>query len=237
MLLPVNLSEVVESPGEQMIEFAVFEVNGLPMATEITGFSPSSARFSLDEEVEKKVEVQVETVGEPAAGYIVDSISVKPAVAEVRGPRIALEQLLRVKTEPLDLSELQHNRRITVPLAVPRSVRVADNATVDVDVVIEPRLTTKTISNVPVHVRRQEPWRAKTQRVAVTLEGPVAALREVGPDDVTVWVRLPDVPRRTTYLAGLVDTGGVRAIVHVNGGGGGRSGEAGPEAVEVELAQ
>jgi len=74
-------------------------------SAEFVKATPSQIRFSLEERLEREVDVVPEFSSRPQAGYIVEGYSVHPPALRVVGPADRVGMIETAGTDPIDLSE------------------------------------------------------------------------------------------------------------------------------------
>ncbi len=134
-----------------------------------------------------EVPVVPRTIGRPADGYRVSSISVDPPTVTLRGNPQALQKLPGyIETEPLDISGATQDIVERLPLRVPENVSILGSKTAVVTVRIVPLEGGKTVvrplkvQGMPEGVVVNVPIRS----VQIILAGPLPKLNNLGPDDV-----------------------------------------------------
>lgn len=108
----INRSELVasvdltESPtGDRVVLLSPESVFvPLPKGIKLVEIAPSRIGVNLESVEEKELEVKTETVGEPATGYEVYSMTALPAKIRVRGPVSVINLLDHVQTDPIDIA-------------------------------------------------------------------------------------------------------------------------------------
>jgi YbbR domain-containing protein len=76
----------------------------LPPGLRALGIEPNLVQFQLEKKTTRTVPIRPKITGEPAQGYEVEDVSVRPSSLEVSGPARSLENLTAVGTESIDLS-------------------------------------------------------------------------------------------------------------------------------------
>ena len=79
---------------------------GLPRGLEITRLAPAEITVALERVVTKKINLLPVIKGEPAAGYIIEDITLEPREVEVQGPESVLKPLEIIWTAPVDVTNL-----------------------------------------------------------------------------------------------------------------------------------
>jgi hypothetical protein len=211
--LSVDLAVAGSTVGEHSLDLSPPDVRGLPPTAAAVEIRPPTITFTLDEVDTRRVPVQLTLVGQPAEGWFVQQVEVEPTAIELRGPRVALAGLLGVETEPIDLSELKHDRKLTARLAPPRAVEVRGPPFVEVRIDVEARVDARTFIDVPVYVRGLSGWVVNPPTVRIQAEGPAAALRQIRDRDVVSQVYLPDDVAKGRYRVRFDAREGPRAEV------------------------
>lgn len=183
------------SEGEHTVELAGVVPEGLPPSLEQLGVTPSAVHFRLDEVATHHVQIHPVLVGEPADGFVVSSVELEPSVVPLRGPREAVSALREVSTRPIDVSGLSESGSREVLLDLPRSVEVAQGLPIQARLTVIAQTQQRRLEEVPVYVWQKEPGEremlvVEPSRVAVLLEGPTEALRDLRADEVVAMVRL-----------------------------------------------
>ena len=89
----------------------------LPSAVEVLAISPPGVPVRLERIVRRRLEVRPRVTGEPAGGLRVGQALTEPAAVLVSGPRLVLEKVRWLDTDPIDVDG------ITAPLDVLTTVR------------------------------------------------------------------------------------------------------------------
>src|SRR5690606_27082567 len=104
------------------------------------------------------VRVEPRTVGDPAAGWQVVSVDVRPQVVSIRGPRAVVTTVSEVATMPVDVSEFSQDAEQRVDLDLPRNVELVTDEPIRVTIDVEPRLVTREYAAVPVTLWNAGGW-------------------------------------------------------------------------------
>ncbi len=188
---PTLLADLSEATvGKTAVEFSSFKIKGLPSAVTPDSFSPSSIRFTLDEATTRKVEVQPVPVGDPSPGYEVVDMVLEPSVVELRGPRVTLDEVVRVSTKPIDISNLAGDSDLQVELDLPRATQLTEDVVIVARVDVESVWERRRFDSINVAMD-QGGWNAEPSQVTVILKGPASALRRLSPGDINVVAHLP----------------------------------------------
>jgi YbbR domain-containing protein len=104
--------------GEKIVALSPQNVQA-PFGAEVIRVNPSSVRFTLERTLVKTVSIVPTIVGQPADGYEVGQVLVKPSTIEVEGPESRLSALSSIATVPIRLDQKQSTIEQTADLDVP----------------------------------------------------------------------------------------------------------------------
>lgn len=143
----------------------------------------------------REVAVTVATVGQPASGYRLTSISVNPPTVTIfsEEPQLVASLPGFVRTQPLELTSLDEEVEVRLLLDLPEGVQVvAEQQSVLVLVGIAPIEGSIEVP-IPVEVIGLSPSLSVTlspDTVQVLLSGPLSVLENLSPEDVRFFVDL-----------------------------------------------
>lgn len=122
--------------------------------------------------------VRPTVVGTPAIGFEIGSVSVAPLTVSVEGDADNLAPLVFADTAPVTVTGASSDVVLDVPLALPDGVQAPGVSTVRVVVSLRPVTGTRTFQAglVLVGARSDRTYALSTDRVLVTLGGPIADL-------------------------------------------------------------
>jgi YbbR domain-containing protein len=165
----------------------------LPSAVQVLSIEPKEIELRFDQRISKMVPVEVPHMGTLDPDLILSSTSVNPEKVIVEGPQNELSKLKLIETYPLDLRELQAS------VATDLAIRTSSNfvkplvETVLVHVKIEPVISEKTFSSVPVINKNLEEGVAvafSPPTVSLSVSGPIKVVRELNEDSLKAFVDL-----------------------------------------------
>ena len=90
----------------------------VPLGTEITKIDPSSVRIRLEEVKSRFVPVKVHLIGKLPPLLRLRSVMVAPPSIVLQGPEGQLKKVREIFTEPVDLSELKQDTRISLGVEI-----------------------------------------------------------------------------------------------------------------------
>lgn len=126
----------------------------------------------------KTIPVSPTVNGTPAAGFEIESVEVNPAVVSVEGDANDLAGLESADTAPVSVAGASSEFVQTVGLVLPDGVEALGGGSVQVTVRLRPITATRTFEAglVVTGARADKQYRLSTDRVLVTIGGPVADL-------------------------------------------------------------
>ena len=111
----------------------------LPSGLRVTRLSPSFIDLKLERVKQKLVPIKVSLVGEPVAGFEVESVKSVPNEVIVEGAESELKSVNEVATEDIDLTGVNEGFSLIVPLTHRGTyTHFKDEKTTEVQVDIEP---------------------------------------------------------------------------------------------------
>jgi YbbR domain-containing protein len=132
----------------------------------------------------KILTVQPVLEGNPPEGYEIAGVKVRPSQINVKGPSAEIADLKFLSTIPLDVSQLKAPATLAADLDLKNlHLTLQDQSPILVDVNVEPKRITRTISGVPV-VATPQKARLSPSKVALTLQGPMLQLKDLKPGDL-----------------------------------------------------
>jgi YbbR domain-containing protein len=170
-------------PGRRLFHLTGEDVR-TPFGVEVVQVSPSNVAVEFEESSAKIVPVVPAVEGDPAAGYVVGTITASPATVEVVGPVSALTNLTEAITEPVVVAGASDPVRETVTIGVPDPavrLRNPQSAVVTVDIAAAP--VDRRISDVTVTAKGSGARmpRISPAQVNVILRGARQVLEDMAP--------------------------------------------------------
>ncbi len=168
--------------------------------------SPRTVRLEIDRMRRTTVPIVVETLGLPAPGFVrvTSLVEVDPAYVTLEGPASVIDDIDRVRTEPLDITNAKGVVSRRLRLILPEAPRLRANVEVVTAQVGFERLIHHTFE-VPVGNDRplREGWVLDPALVRLHLWAPSSmedSLRALPGKGLAPEVRIPKVPRDSTTL-------------------------------------
>ena len=129
--------------GEGEREFEVETRNVIvPAGVEVLAVAPSQVPLRLERMGHRRVPVKPRVTGEPATGMAVGTVGAEPQTVVVSGPRLQLERLQAVPTDPVNVDGADAPVDTLVAVRSPQSLmRIVEPLAVRVIVEIKPART------------------------------------------------------------------------------------------------
>ncbi len=146
-----------------------------PFGVEVVQVMPATLSMNFEPSGSKIVPIVPAIDGDPAAGYLLGTVTADPATVEVVGPISALGTLTEAITEPISVTDASEPVVESVTVGVPdQSVRLRAPQTARVTVQVSPAPVEWAVAAIPVQVRNSG-----------------STMAQVAPTHVTVHVRGP----------------------------------------------
>jgi len=104
--------------GEKIVALSPQNVQ-TPFGAEVIRVNPSNVRFTLERTMVKTVEVVPTVTGQPAEGFEIGQVMVRPNTIEVEGPESRVKPLSSITTIPIRTDRKQSSVEQTADLDVP----------------------------------------------------------------------------------------------------------------------
>jgi len=105
---PSKLEAVIDladaEQGEKLYRLGPEDINA-PQEVEVISISPAEIRVVLDTAAEKSVPIEPKLVGQPAAGFMVEEVSVEPRTARLVGATSLINPMTKVSTDPVPVDD------------------------------------------------------------------------------------------------------------------------------------
>jgi YbbR domain-containing protein len=172
------------------VDLTPVDVNG--QRVDLVQLTPNSARVDIDVSAiqsSKTVPIRPQINGNPAAGSVIESVTVKPATITLRGTPDALSGVTDVATQPISVDGASKTQRYDVDLVLPDGATVAaGESSAEVTVTVAAASGSRTfVSAVRCrNVRAGDACLPRQGQVAITLSGPVGVLDSVSDSDLAL---------------------------------------------------
>jgi YbbR domain-containing protein len=160
-------------PGQRLFHLSTTDVR-TPFGLDVVHVSPSNVSIGFEQSASKVVPVVPAVEGEPAAGFVVGTVTADPATVEVVGPVSAVANLTSAITETINVAGSSVPVRDSVTIGVPDPsvrLRTPGSAVVTVNVAAAP--VERRFSGVRVTAKSARASRARVvpARVALVVRG------------------------------------------------------------------
>jgi len=194
-------------PGQTDIKLTPGMFN-VPRGTSVTRIVPDQINVDIDRIVVREIPVHLNLQGQPAAGYEVTSIQLRPSIVGVSGPARTVMPMHQVDTEPLELRGENSDIESRLALMPPAPLVKFSSSRVEAMLDIGERIANREFRGVAVEVRDIDyKYRLQPQKATITVRGPASKLETLDPSglvyvdagggtpgakDFPVQVELPD---------------------------------------------
>ncbi|MBQ7221446.1 MAG: hypothetical protein IJS28_10740 [Synergistaceae bacterium] len=139
----------------------------------------------------KRVPVNVRLSGKLDSDYEVRSIITDPSEIQIEGDTQDLAKVEAIDTEIIDVTGLNEDRVIVVPLRQPEAegVSLTSGASVRVTIQLSEARAERMIANIPVEFRNTDSpkeWLSSPQHVSVTIEGKPSLIESFDPAQTVI---------------------------------------------------
>ena len=165
----------------------------LPNGISILKINPDSITVKVENEIKKKLPVDISLIGKPAKGFMVVGTEAKPISVILRGSEDTLSRMDKVSTKPINLNGLSGSFKKEVALDLAENLKILDSSKIILaNVFIKEQLTTKTFDNIPVHgVGSLYVYRITPPVITIKVKGPVNMIEKLyGSNGVQVYIDL-----------------------------------------------
>lgn len=178
---------------DQPVTLIPVDIEGQPVGIGRLELSPEVISVRVDvEPVETTTTVPVtaDISGTPAAGYLLEGLSVEPSTVTLRGLPEVLTGIREVLTEPLNIGGISADQTFEVALVLPDGVTMARSgvepaATVEVSIAGLPVASRTFLVGVVCQGQGQNACLPGLEQLSLTLSGPATLLDDLGAGDLT----------------------------------------------------
>ena len=165
----------------------------LPNGVSILKINPNSITVKVENEIKKKLPVNISLTGKPAKGFMVVGAESKPMSVTLRGSEDTLGRMDKVSTKPINIKGLSGSFKREVTLDLVENMRLVDSSKIILaTVIIKEQLTTITFDNIPVQGEGGVyVYRITPPVITIKVKGPVNMIEKLyGSNGVQVYVDL-----------------------------------------------
>ena len=186
----IDLSEV--NIGVNIIPIHQTQIP-LPNGVSILKINPDSITVKVENEIKKKLPVNISLTGNTAKGFMVAGVKAEPMSVILRGSEDTLGQMDKVSTKPINIKGLSGSFKKEVAVDLLENLKLVDSSKIILaNVFIEEKLTTKTFANIPVQGDGSlYVYRITPPVITINVKGPVNMIEKLyGSSGVQVYVDL-----------------------------------------------
>jgi YbbR domain-containing protein len=203
--LPIDLSTA--QPGAMVIQNEADAIP-LPQGINVQRVQPATLTLLVDRLVQKDFTITPVTKGKIAAGYRLESLSLKPTHITVTGPQTVLEKEQGLNTSPIELEGLNASTTMQVHLDLNEAlIKLIGETVIEAKVALKETMVRKTIRGVMIKRPVVEELRFTPNMVTVEAEIPTLVAEET--PELSLLLR--------AALVLPLDATGSEASVQVNG--------------------
>ena len=115
--LSINLAKAVS--GKNVIRLAQETFNDLPLGVDVVNLDPDTLIIYLDRFVKTTLPIEIKTIGTPPRGFQIREIKISPTTAQFRASEEYLKEHDIVFSEPIDVSQLRQDTKVSLSLMLP----------------------------------------------------------------------------------------------------------------------
>ncbi len=163
------------------IEAAMVELpKGVSLITPLT----SAVTVRLEKKTSRMVDVLPQLEGDPAPGFAVATVRLKPDQVRLTGTKAMLEALGTVRTLPINLKERSESFKQEIPLNIPETIGVEPpSRLVIAEIDIRPKMVTRRLENLPLAARGTSfNYRIEPETISLAVSGPEAVVSRIESD-------------------------------------------------------
>ena len=164
-----------------------------PNGVSILKINPNSITVKVENEIKKKLPVNISLTGKPAKGFMVVGAEAKPTSVTLRGSEETLGRMDKVLTKPINIKGLSGSFKREVTLDLAENLNLVDSSKIILaTVMINEQLTTITFDNIPVQGDGSlYVYRITPPVITIKVKGPVNVIEKLyGTNGVQVYVDL-----------------------------------------------
>jgi YbbR domain-containing protein len=164
-----------------------------PKGISILKINPDSIAVKVENEIKKKLPVNISLTGKPAKGFMVVGAEAKPMSVTLRGSEDTLGRMDKVSTKPINIKGLSSSFKKEVTLDLVENLKLVDSSKILLaNVSIKEQLATKIFDNIPVQGDGSlYVYHITPPVITIKVKGPVNMIENLyGSNGVQVYVDL-----------------------------------------------
>ena len=206
--------------GEGVHTIQVHPANiSLPKGVSLSALLTSSLIIRMETVFPKTVGVIAVLEGNPAPGFAVAAVTLKPDRIILKGTATMLAGIDTVKTRPINLESASESFKKEVPLNLPETIAVDPPLRIVVaQVEVKDRIITRVLEDLPVSGKGTSAGhQIHPKAITLTISGPAAIVNAIETNPAfAVTVDLSNLPPGTHSLKGIINLPVRTTLVHVS---------------------
>ncbi|NQS70665.1 MAG: YbbR-like domain-containing protein [Desulfobulbaceae bacterium] len=174
---PVNLA--VASPGPVVIQNTPESIP-FPRGVTVQRVQPANITLLVDQLIEKNIPLVAKTTGDPAPGFSLEGIRLKPGLIKASGPLSLLGKVQSINTSTIDVEGLTQTSTVQAQLLLDEALlQVIGETVVEAEILIKEPMTRRTVHYIPINLKQAEKTgRVEPAMVSVEADIPAKVVRE-----------------------------------------------------------
>lgn len=173
---PVDLGKV--EPGPVVVNNDAESI-ALPRGITVQRVQPANITLLVDRLTRKDFTITPVTKGKPAAGFTLESLTLKPPQITLTGPQAVLEQAFALKTAVIDIEGVDSSSTFQVHLDLNEALlRLIGETVIEVNVALKDTMVRKIVRGIPINSKTAgAPMKFSPSTVTVEAEIPERIVR------------------------------------------------------------
>lgn len=174
---PVDLSNAL--PGAVVVQNTPESIP-FPRGVIVQRVQPANVTLMVDQLLEKSIPLVATTSGDPARGFSLEGVRLKPEHITVNGPRSLISKVQSINTIAIDVDGLTQTSTVQVPLVLSEPLqRLIGETVVEAEILIKEPMTRRTVHYIPINLKQADKGnQASPAMVSVEAEIPAKVTRE-----------------------------------------------------------
>lgn len=174
---PVNLASA--RPGPRLVENTPDSFS-FPRGVTVQRVQPANVLLVVDQLVDRHIRLQARTTGQPARGFTLEELQLKPDVIKVSGPFSLIGKVQSIDTATIDVEGLTQSGTVQVPLVLNGPLRkLIGEPMVEARILIREPVKRRTVQHIPITLRPAGKGRAVLPKtVSVDADIPVSIIKD-----------------------------------------------------------
>lgn len=148
---PVDLSKA--APGTVAVKNDSDSIR-FPQGIAVQRVQPANITLLVDRLVHKDFAITPMTKGKPAAGFVLENLTLNPPRITVTGPQTVLDRETTLKTSIINLEALDRSTTLQVHLTLNEALlKLIGETVIEANIVLKETMVRKTVRGIPINVR------------------------------------------------------------------------------------